>query len=43
MAALSITGLTGETAPAVETDLGSVQCVRLGSGDVYKRQARNGC
>ena len=32
MAALSITGLTGETAPAVETDLGSVQCVRLGSG-----------
>ena len=30
--ALSITGLTGETAPAVETDLGSVQCVRLGSG-----------
>ena len=32
VAALSITGLTGETAPAVETDLGSVQCVRLGSG-----------
>ncbi len=32
MAALSITGLTGEAAPAVETDLGSVQCVRLGSG-----------
>ena len=32
IAALSITGLTGETAPAVETDLGSVQCVRLGSG-----------
>ena len=32
VAALSITGLTGETAPTVETDLGSVQCVRLGSG-----------
>ena len=32
VAALSITGLTGEAAPAVETDLGSVQCVRLGSG-----------
>ena len=32
VAALSITGLTGETPPAVETDLGSVQCVRLGSG-----------
>ena len=32
IAALSITGLTGETAPAVETDLGSVQCVRLGIG-----------
>lgn len=32
IAALSITGLTGETAPTVETDLGSVQCVRLGSG-----------
>ena len=32
VAALSITGLTGETAPAVETDLGSVQCVRLGNG-----------
>ena len=32
VAALSVTGLTGEAAPAVETDLGSVQCVRLGSG-----------
>ena len=27
-----ISGMTGDTAPAVETDLGSVQCVRLGSG-----------
>ena len=27
-----ISGMTGDTAPTVETDLGSVQCVRLGSG-----------
>ena len=27
-----ISGMTGDTAPAVETDLGSVQAVRLGSG-----------
>ena len=31
VAALSVTGMTGDTAPTVETDLGSVQCVRLGS------------
>ena len=32
VAALAITGLTGDTAPTVETDLGSISCVRLGSG-----------
>ena len=32
VAALSITGLTGETAPTVETDLGNVQCVRAADG-----------
>ncbi len=32
VAAVAITGMTGETAPTVETDLGSVSCVRLGSG-----------
>ena len=26
----AITGMTGETAPTIETDLGSVQCVQLG-------------
>ena len=30
--ALAVTGMTGDTAPTVETDLGSVSCVRLGSG-----------
>ena len=30
--AAAFTGMVGDTAPAVETDLGSVQAVRLGSG-----------
>ena len=29
---VAITGMTGDTAPTVDTDLGSVSCVRLGSG-----------
>lgn len=29
---LRISGMTGDTAPAIETDLGSVQCVRADSG-----------
>lgn len=30
--AAAFTGMVGDTAPTVETDLGNVQCVRLGSG-----------
>ena len=30
--AVSLTGMVGDTAPTVETDLGNVQCVWLGSG-----------
>ncbi len=30
--AAALTGMVGDTAPTVETDLGNVQCVRLGSG-----------
>ena len=32
MVAAAFTGMVGETAPTVETDLGNVQAVRLGSG-----------
>lgn len=30
--AVAFTGMVGDTAPTVETDLGNIQCVRLGSG-----------